>query len=128
MSINLHAYIRVTDLERGIEFYCHTLGLQLRRHLSHNWAELKGAAIPIFILAQEPIEQQVGYWTVHLDFLTDDLELAVSKACEVGAVLVREIQERVYGRMANMVDPFGNPFDFIEMNSDGYDRIDFVKN
>ena len=127
MSITVHAYIAVTDLERGIEFYCQALELSLRRRLDANWAELEGAATPIFLLARDQPAQRHEDWTVHLDFLTDDLEAATIQAHEAGAVLVREIQERVWGRMANLVDPFNNPFDLIELAPGGYDRIDYVR-
>jgi len=69
---------------------------------------------------------RLEHWTVHLDFLTDDLEAAVRQESEAGAALVREFQERIWGRMANMVDPFDNPFDLIELSIGGYDRIDYV--
>ncbi len=126
MTVNVHAYISVTDLERGIAFYCQALGLSLRRRLDDDWAELEGASVPIFLLIRERPERLEG-WTVHLDFLTDDLEAAERRARETGAGLVREFQERVWGRMANMVDPFGNPFDLIEMAPGGYDRIQYLK-
>ena len=56
--------------------------------------------------------------------MTDDLEAAVDKARQAGAGLERELQECVWGRMANLVDPFGNCFDLIELAPGGYDRID----
>ena len=124
MNIEVHVYIAVTDLERGIEFYTRALGLYLKRRLSDDWAELEGASTPIFLTVGDRPEQPLEHWTVHLDFLTDNLEAAASKAREAGAILVREFQERVWGRMANMVDPFDNPFDLIEMAPGGYDRID----
>jgi len=52
------------------------------------------------------------------------LEDAVRQAQEVGAVLQRDLQERQWGRMANMADPFGNGFDLIEFVPGGYARID----
>jgi predicted enzyme related to lactoylglutathione lyase len=127
MSITVHAYIAVTDLERGIEFYCQALGLSLRRRLDADWAELEGATTPIFLLVRDQPAPRHDNWTVHLDFLTDDLEAATSQAHEAGAVLLRDFQERVWGRMANMVDPFNNPFDLIELASGGYDRIEYVR-
>ena len=126
MGIEVHAFINVTDLEHGIEFYSQALGLNLKRRLADDWAELEGASTPIFLLIRDRPEQRLEYWTVHLDFLTDDLEAAVSKAREAGAVLWRELQERVWGRMANMIDPFDNPFDLVELASGGYDRVDYV--
>ena len=87
MGTEVHAFINVTDLERGIEFYSQALGLHLKRRLADDWAELEGASIPIFLLIRDRPEQRREYWTVHLDFLTDDLEAATSKAREAGAVL-----------------------------------------
>ncbi len=127
MSIKVHAYIAVTDLERGIVFYCEALGLRLRRRLDDDWVELEGASTPIFLLVRDRPEQPLNYWTVYLDFLTDDLETASRQALEAGAVLVREFQERVWGRMANLMDPFDNPFDLIEMAPGGYDQIRYVR-
>ena len=126
MTVNVHAYIGVTDLERGITFYCQAFGLHLRRRLDDNWVELAGASLPIFLLTSERPEPRLGYWTAHLDFLTDDLEAAERRARAAGAVLVRALQERVWGRMANMIDPFGNPFDLIELATGGYDRIQYA--
>lgn len=126
MTVTVHAYISVTDLARGIAFYRQALGLNLRRRLDDDWAELEGASVPIFLLTRER-EAQADGWTVHLDFLTDDLEASESRAREAGAELVRKFQERVWGRMANMRDPFGNPFDLIEMAPGGYDRIQYPK-
>jgi uncharacterized glyoxalase superfamily protein PhnB len=60
---------------------------------------------------------------VHLDFVTDDLDAAVRQAQDAGAALDRPLQEREWGRMANMTDPFGNSFDLIEFAPGGYDNI-----
>ena len=83
--------------------------------------------IPLFLLTSEQLEPQPGYWTAHLDFLTDDLEAATRRAREAGAVLMRALQERVWSRVANMLDPFGNPFDLIELASGDYDRMQSPK-
>jgi predicted enzyme related to lactoylglutathione lyase len=124
--MDVHVYIGVTDLEHGIEFYTHGLGLQLRRRLAGNWVELVGASVPIFLLVSNRPCDFTGPWTVHLDFITADLAAAVRKAQAAGAVLERELQERQWGRMANMVDPFGNPFDLIEFAPGGYRRITYT--
>ncbi len=122
--MDVHVYIGVTDLQHGIEFYTRGLGLHLRRRLGANWVELTGASVPIFLLVSNRPPNFAGPWTVHLDFITDDLEDAVRQAQDVGAVLQRDLQERQWGRMANMADPFGNSFDLIEFVPGGYARID----
>jgi predicted enzyme related to lactoylglutathione lyase len=130
----VHAYIEVADLERGIAFYREALGLTLKRRLGPNWVELDGANVPIFLLGNRPPVADLGgkkiprsyerHWTpVHLDFIVSDVDQTVARALELGASLDREIQNRKYGRIANMADPFGNGFDLIEFVPGGYDLV-----
>ncbi len=135
MTLQVHVYIEVADLERAIDFYMRGLGLKLRRRLDRDWVELQGAAIPIFLLSDRPSIADLGgrrvprdferHWTpVHLDFITDDLETAVRAICDAGGVLERDIQVREGYKMGNMVDPFGNGFDLIQFSAGGYDDVD----
>jgi predicted enzyme related to lactoylglutathione lyase len=121
--MDVHVYIGVTDLEHGIAFYTQGIGLRWRRRLRPNWVELEGASVPIFLLVSNRPRDFAGPWTVHLDFVTADLDAAVQQAQDAGAVLDRPLQEREWGRMANMTDPFGNSFDLIEFAPGGYDNI-----
>jgi predicted enzyme related to lactoylglutathione lyase len=132
--LEVHAYIDVADLERGIAFYCDGLGLTLKRRLSPSWVELGGANLPIFLLGNRKPVAQLGetqirrdfgrHWTpVHLDFIVPDIDAAVARLTGLGATLDRAIQEAEYGRMANMADPFGNGFDLIEFSGQGYDAV-----
>jgi predicted enzyme related to lactoylglutathione lyase len=132
--LEVHSYIEVTDLERGIAFYCDGLGLALKRRLGPNWVELDGANLPIFLLGNRPPMAELGdtraernfarHWTpVHLDFIVADLDAAMTRLAGLGASLDRGIQQREYGRMANMADPFGNGFDLIEFSGAGYDAV-----
>jgi predicted enzyme related to lactoylglutathione lyase len=121
--MDVHVYIGVTELEHGIAFYTQGLGLRFSRRLRPNWVELEGASVPIFLLVSNRPQDFTGPWTVHLDFVTDDLDVAVRQAQDAGAVLDRALQEREWGRMANMTDPFGNSFDLIEFAPGGYDNI-----
>ena len=132
--IEVHAYIDVADLERGIAFYCGGLGLSLKRRLSPSWVELEGANLPVFLLGNRPPTATLGgteikrsfarHWTpVHLDFIVTDLEAAVARLTGLGATLDRPIQHADYGRMANLADPLGNGFDLIEFSGSGYDGV-----
>ena len=121
--MDVHVYIGVTELEHGIAFYTQGIGLRLRRRLRAKWVELEGASVPIFLLVSNRPRDFAGPWTVHLDFVTDDLDAAVRQAQDAGAVLDRPLQEREWGRMANMTDPFSNSFDLIEFAPGGYDNI-----
>jgi predicted enzyme related to lactoylglutathione lyase len=132
--IEVHAYIEVADLERGINFYCDGIGLALKRRLSRSWVELEGANLRVFLLGNRPSLAEIGattqprdfgrHWTpVHLDFIVADLDAAVTRLLALDATLDRPIQNADYGRMANMADPFGNGFDLIEFSGPGYDRV-----
>jgi len=132
--IEVHAYIDVADLERGIAFYCEGLGLSLKRRLSPSWVELEGANLPVFLLGNRAPAAELGsiqiqrsfarHWTpVHLDFIVPELEAAVARLTGLGATLDRPIQHADYGRMANLADPFGNGFDLIEFTGSGYDGV-----
>jgi predicted enzyme related to lactoylglutathione lyase len=132
--LDVHSYIEVADLERGIAFYCDGLGLTLKRRLGPNWIELDGANLPIFLLGNRPLVAELGdiqaernfarHWTpVHLDFVVADLDAVVTRLTGLGASLDRAIQQAEYGRMANMADPFGNGFDLIEFSGAGYDAV-----
>ena len=123
MSMDVHVDIGVAELEHGIAFYTQGIGLRLRRRLRPNGVELEGASVPIFLLVSNRPRDFTGPWTVHLDFVTADLEAAVRQAQDAGAMLDRTLQEREWGRMANMTDPFGNSFDLIEFAPGGYDNI-----
>ena len=122
--IEVHAYIDVADLERGIAFYCYGLGLALKRRLSPSWVEL-GNRSPTAQLGGTQIRRDFGrHWTpVHLDFIVRDIGAAVARLTALGAALDRPIQDADYGRMANMADPFGNGFDLIEFSGSGYDAV-----
>ncbi|HYU14191.1 MAG TPA: VOC family protein [Stellaceae bacterium] len=134
MTVQVHAYIEVADLQRGIAFYCDGLGLALKRRLGPGWVELDGANLPIFLLGNRPPVAELGatradrsfarHWTpVHLDFIVADLDAVVTRLTGMGASLDRAIQQAEYGRMANMADPFGNGFDLIEFSGSGYDAV-----
>jgi predicted enzyme related to lactoylglutathione lyase len=132
--LEIHAYVEVTDLARGLDFYCDGLGLTLHRRYSASWVELSGANVPIFLLANRPAMADLGakqvprsferHWTpVHLDFIVTELDAVVARLVARGATLDRPPASREYGRIAWMADPFGNGFDLIEFSGPGYDNV-----
>lgn len=132
--IELHAYVEVDDIERGVVFYTEGLGLQVLRRLTPRWVELTGASIPVHLLGGRPDSFDAGghtlrraftrHWTpVHLDFVVKDLDGTVSTAVDAGATLERAVSEHSWGRMANLADPFGNGFDLIALSASGYESL-----
>jgi uncharacterized glyoxalase superfamily protein PhnB len=64
------------------------------------------------------------HWTpVHLDFVVDDVDAALPRLLAAGAVLERPVQQRRWGRMANLADPWGHGFDLLEFQGRGYDEM-----
>jgi predicted enzyme related to lactoylglutathione lyase len=62
----------------------------------------------------------VRHWTpLHVDFVVDSLQTAVTRALAAGGVLDRDIVDHRYWRMANLADPFGNGVDLIEFAEGG---------
>ena len=98
--LTVHAYIEVTDLARGIEFYCDGLGLTEKRQLGPRWVELAGANMSIFLLSDRPATTEVGatevsrdfgrHWTpVHLDFIVTDLDGMLARLCGPDRKIIR---------------------------------------
>jgi len=132
--IEMRACIDVSDLDRAVDFYTRALGLKVGRRFDSAWVELIGASSALDLLANPSgtesypaASSQRDYrrhWTpVHLDFVVKDLDAAVKRAVEAGATLDREIQNRPYGRMANLADPFGHGLCLLEFRGRGYDEI-----
>ena len=127
--------IDVDDLERGIAFYTLGLGLRPGRRLGQDWVELLGAGSTIDLLANPSGTAPLGesslqrrnygrHWTpVHLDFVVTEIDAIVQKLVHQGATLERPIQERRWGRMANLADPFGHGVDLLEFKGRGYDEL-----
>ena len=127
--------IDVDDLERGIAFYAQGLGLRPGRRLGNDWIELLGAGSTIDLLANPADTAPLGeghpqrrsyerHWTpVHLDFVVTEIDAIVQNLVSQGATLERPIQERKWGRMANLADPFGHGLDLVEFRGRGYDEL-----
>ena len=132
--IELRICVDVDELERGIAFYTHAFDLTVARRFDPHWAELAGASSTIDLLAADGEKKPVPgsaiersfarHWTpVHLDFVVHDIDAAVARALEQGAQLERPIRVEVYGRIANLADPFGHGICLLELNERGYDAL-----
>ena len=126
--------IDVDDLEKGVSFYVQGLGLKPGRRLGGQAREMLGVSSPLYLLqnssgtrpfaAATSSRDYRRHWTpVHLDFAVEDLEAAVARALSAGATREGEIDERAWGRLARMADPFGNGFCLLQFQGRGYDEI-----
>jgi predicted enzyme related to lactoylglutathione lyase len=129
----LRVCIDVDDLDAGIAFYTKALGLTPGRRAGDAWAELLGAPAPLDLLAKPPgtaafptgtraLRAYERHWTpVHLDVVVDDVEAAVRRAVAAGAKVDQPIEQRSWGRIAILADPFGHGFCLLQFEGRGYD-------
>lgn len=126
--------IDVDDLEKAVIFYADAFGLRVGRRFGTSGVEMLGSSAPIYLLAKAPGTQAAGntsqsrnyarHWTpLHLDFVVDDIERAVQRAMQAGAVQEKPVAVSNWGKLALMADPFGHGFCFVEFAGRGYDEI-----
>lgn len=132
--MDIRICIDVNDMERAVAFYTEGLGLHCGRRFQSGFVELLGAGSPIDLLLQtegsRPLPGSTAtrsyqrHWTpVHLDFVVDDIDAAVSRLLQHGAVLEQPVTDRVWGRIAGLADPFGHGIDLLQFTGRGYDEI-----
>lgn len=131
--MDLLVNIDVPELERAVAFYTGAFGLTLGRRFGEDGVELLGGAAPIYLLAKaagtEPApgatpRNYARHWTpVHLDFVVSDVDAAVERAIEAGAKVEQPAQDRSWGRIAVLADPFGHGFCVLQFSARGYDAI-----
>jgi predicted enzyme related to lactoylglutathione lyase len=131
--MNLLINLDVDDLNKAITFYTSAFDLKVGRHFG-TWAELIGGTSPIYLLPKAAGTQVASstlqsrsytrHWTpLHLDFVVDDIDLAIAKAIQAGAKQERDVTLHKYGKLALMGDPFGHGFCFIQFTGRGYDEL-----
>ena len=123
--------IDVPDLQKGIDFYCSAFDLHLSRILDDDVAELVGGSSTIYLLQKEERSRSARsipdrrrysrHWTpVHVDFVVEDLERAVRRALDAGAVRETESISWRRSKCVTFADPFGNGFCLIEFENETY--------
>ena len=123
--------IDVPELAPAIAFYGAAVGAKLVRLLDDDVAELEYGSSSLYLL-RKPAKSQATpgggtrepgrHWTpVHVDFVVENIDAAVSRALAAGAT--RE-SERIEWRGSTCVtfsDPFGHGFCLIELAGGRYD-------
>jgi predicted enzyme related to lactoylglutathione lyase len=133
-STALLVNIDVDDLPRAEAFYRAAFGLKPGRRFGSGGVELLGSSSPIYLLLKLPGSAPAAgvtpgrdyrrHWTpVHLDFVVDDIDEAVSRAVAAGATLESPPKAAAWGTLAPLADPFGHGFCLIQFLGRGYDEI-----
>jgi predicted enzyme related to lactoylglutathione lyase len=130
MLVNLD----VDDLERATRFYSQAFGLSIGRRFGPHATELLGFATPLYLLVKKsgtpPFPGAANtrayerHWTpVHLDFVVEDVDQALARALEVGAIQEGPIKDHNWGRIVMLADPFGHGFCLLQFVGRGYDEV-----
>ena len=125
--------IDVPELDSAVAFYTQAVRLELRRYLfGHSVAELEGAGVAVFLLLKPAGSIGAGgqprdygrHWTpVHFDLVVDDLEAALRRALDAGAVAESGIESAAWGRQVRLADPYGHGFCLVEFSATGYASV-----
>jgi predicted enzyme related to lactoylglutathione lyase len=124
--------IDVPDVETGVRFYTAAFGLTAGRRFDKDFVELLGWPAKVYLLTKASGTIGAGadrrrydrHWTpIHPDVVVDDLDAAVARAVRAGATLEHPAEDKSYGRLAMLGDPFGHGFCLIQFNDKGYDAL-----
>lgn len=128
--MNVLINLDVDDLERAVELYQRAFDLHIGRRFD-SVVEMVGGTTPIYLLekvagsaTRNATRDYARHWTpVHLDFVVDDIDVAVARAVGAGAVAEQSIATHRWGKLALMADPFGHGFCFVQFLGRGYDEL-----
>lgn len=130
--------IDVEDLVIAEEFYKNAFAMVPRRRFGASALEMEHDGTRIYLLEKdagsspfdgadvETLRRYDRHWTpIHLDFVVDNLDEALTKAEKAGAIRAKSsaIRDHNWGRIVEMSDPFGNGFCLLQFKGRGFDEI-----
>ncbi|QKW55572.1 VOC family protein [Stenotrophomonas sp. NA06056] len=123
----------VPDITSAEAFYTQAFGLHAGRRLGPGALELLGGPTPLYLLQNDAgsaatedgdVRDYERHWTpLHLDWVVDDIEVALRRVVAAGATLEQSVRERRWGKIAVLADPFGHGFCLIQFSDAGYDAL-----
>jgi predicted enzyme related to lactoylglutathione lyase len=100
-------WVPVQDMDRAVEFYSTTLGLEVKDR-SDEWSEIEANGLMIGLNAREEASGSQSGGAV-ISFQPDgDLDDEVSRLRDAGVEFTGEISEHPWGRIAPFKDSEGN--------------------
>lgn len=124
--------IDVPDLAKAEAFYAEAFGLRPGRPLGDDILEMLGAEAPFYLLKKETgsigaahsVREYRRHWMpLHIDVVVEDLEPALARALQAGALQEGDIREANWGRIVQIADPFGHGWCLLQFLGRGYDEI-----
>ena len=130
MTSTIAISIDVPDLEQGVQFYTRAFGFSKKAVPVPGVAVVHGFNVELCLLEKAPgsrpsprtsdLRRYERHWTpVHMDIHVDDLQSALARAVEAGAVKEQVFENPEHGSAAFCSDPFGNGFCLIERRNKG---------
>ena len=125
MTSTVTISIDVPNLEQGVLFYTRAFGFTKKAEPIPGLAVLHGLNVELCLLEKAPgsrpsigtsdLRRYERHWTpVHMDIHVDDLQSALARAIEAGAVKEQVFENPEHGSAAFCSDPFGHGFCLIE--------------
>jgi predicted enzyme related to lactoylglutathione lyase len=110
MIIEANLTIMVSDVEKSLEFYVKTLGLELREMYGSKYAEVQvnGFVIGLHLKNNEPLAGTCESSSTLVGFRVSDLESSVTHLKNKGVTFSTQIEEGAAGKFAYFADPDGN--------------------
>lgn len=113
--------IDVPDLAEGVKFYCSAFGFTKAAEPVPGVAVLRSGSIDICLLEKRggtrpaigtaETRRYERHWTpVHLDIYVENLEQALARALDAGAIREQVFENPEHGSAAFCSDPFGHGF------------------
>jgi predicted enzyme related to lactoylglutathione lyase len=106
-------WVPVSDMDRALEFYGDTLGLDIEQQ-EDDWSMVVAGAVRIGLNGRNE-ENSGGEGGAVIAFaVSDDIEDSVSELSAAGVEIAGGVSEHPWGKVATFLDPDGNELQLYE--------------
>ncbi len=106
-------WLPVSDMDKSLEFYGDTLGLDIEQQ-EDDWSLVVAGAVRIGLNGRDQ-EHSGGEGGAVIAFaVSDDIETAVSELSSAGVEIVGDVAEHPWGKVATFLDPDANELQLFE--------------
>jgi predicted enzyme related to lactoylglutathione lyase len=105
-------WLPVSDMDRALEFYGDTLGLDIEQQ-EDDWSMVVAGSIRIGLNGRDS-EHSGGEGGAVIAFATTDIEESVSELRASGVDFAGDVSEHPWGKVATFRDPDGNELQLYE--------------
>ncbi|MDI6690392.1 MAG: VOC family protein [Candidatus Bathyarchaeota archaeon] len=110
----------VSDLEKAVEFYEKTLGLEKKYEYS-SYVGFECGGVEIGLIPKLARGQKVSPLSPSVEFLVDDVEKVCGELQRKGVKFMKELHDEPWGgRQATFTDPDGNILEIAQIDWEKY--------